>query len=309
MLPVAGVLFFGAPWILRRVRRGLRGRGHPAAALVRRRRGAPGRHGDVLRGAARAEPYLRTRLAAGPVVRPGARSDAAAAAPHGADRSGRRRDLLARGDRRDRRAQAVPDAPARTGRRGPRGRGSRRRPRRPRGARGTGRRPRPARPRLGARPGHPRAGHPRRLRPPGTPSRRTPWSRYPAHRHTCTGRDARPADLGAAEAARPGAAGRGAGAGLRVVRRAVRGGGGGRAVRGGLRRRARRSTYRRSPPYRRRRHSPRSRRQPLSLRGSGCNPPGSVCSSAACWPSRCSCTGCRRRAWARPTWTGWAGSG
>ena len=36
---------------------------------------------------------VRTRLAAGPVVRPGARPDAAAAAPHGADRRGRRRDL------------------------------------------------------------------------------------------------------------------------------------------------------------------------------------------------------------------------
>lgn len=48
--------------------------------------------------------------------------------------------------------------------------------------------------------------------------------------------------------------------------------------------------------------------RPLSPR-SGCSPPGSGCSSAVCWPSRCSCTGYRRWASARPTWTGWAGSG
>ncbi|MCE0444953.1 hypothetical protein LT493_05910 [Streptomyces tricolor] len=88
MLPIAGLLFLGAPWIPGRVRRGLRGRGDPAAALVRGRRGAADRDGDPLRGAARAEPYRRTRLAPGPVALLVLGLTLLLLAPDGADRAG-----------------------------------------------------------------------------------------------------------------------------------------------------------------------------------------------------------------------------
>ncbi len=68
MLPVARGAVLRRAVDPGRLRLGLRGRGDPAAALVRGRRGAAGRHGDVLRGAARPEPHRRTRLDAGPVV-------------------------------------------------------------------------------------------------------------------------------------------------------------------------------------------------------------------------------------------------
>ena len=57
MLPVAGGAVLRRALDPGRLRLGLRGRGDTAAALVRGRRGAAGRHGDVLRGAARPEPH------------------------------------------------------------------------------------------------------------------------------------------------------------------------------------------------------------------------------------------------------------